>query len=189
MANEDTPFGFIVASTRRSNIKRFYIDGAIATDVFHGDLAKYVGDSSTTPGIPTVDVMSAASPDYCGVIVGVMNSSKLPVNYLAASTAGYVDVETDPYAELIVQLEDGGTALDNGAFGDEADPIWTHAGSTTTGRAGVELNDSVVGDGNNAMFIILRKHMTAQNDMGAKAKVIVRAAEHAFLTVDAIDAI
>jgi len=194
MANEDTPMGFIVSSTIRSNIKRFYIDGAEAVATFHGDLVKYVGDSSTSVDRPTVDVLTAANvaagaPDYCGPIVGVMDTDQNAVNFLAASTAGYVDVETDPYAELLVQVEDGGTALTNAAFQDQADPIFTHAGSTLTGRSGAELNDSVVGDGSNAMFILLRRAGTAANDMGANVKLIVRAAEHAFLEADAIDAV
>lgn len=177
MANNDGPRGAFVIGFLGGGygqIKQYSVDNGTATAIFHGDLAKLDTDGKAS-------VMAATSADYIGPVVGIYNSDKQPVKTLAASTAGYIDVQIDPSAILQMQCDDAGTAITSAAVGDATDAVWTHAGSGT--RAGVELDqDGLVGDGNAAQFRIMKLVDTADNTWGANCKVEVVALEHAFNT-------
>lgn len=161
-------------------IKKYYIDGGVATAVFKGDTVKIVTDSSTSDDRPTVDVMTAASDDFLGSVVSTYDSDGKPCKYLAASTAGYVDVCIDHDAIYEVKTEDGGTALTQAAAGDCADLVWTHAGSTTTGISGVELSETLAGDGASAQFRIIDKVHSPGNDWASHdIRMYVTPNEHA----------
>ncbi len=152
--------------------REYEVDADTAVAIYPGDLAKLATDGKA-------DVMAAASDDYLGVIVGIKDTNRKPVKSLAASTAGYIDVIDDPLALLEVQTEDGGTALTQAAIGDCADAIWTHAGSGS--RAGVELSQTLVGDGNSAQFRILELVPMPGNEYNEhNNRWRVVAAEHAF---------
>lgn len=180
MTNQNGPTGFRVSDTSPDpKIKRFYIDGNVATAIFKGDLVNMVTDSSTSSEYPTVDVMAAASDNYLGAVVGIFNSDQVELSYLPASTAGYVDATTAPDAELVTQSEDGGTELTQAAVGDQADPIFG-AGSTATGQSGLELSETLAGAGNSAQFTILDKVQRDNNNWGEhNIDLLVVAAEHA----------
>lgn len=175
MANQDGPRGFRVSNDKGdAQIQRFVIDSGTATAVFKGDLMKLETDGN-------VAVMAAASDDYIGPVVALFDSNGVEANYLAASTAGYADVATNPLIELECQFEDGGVAPTSAAVGDEADAIWTHAGNTTTGNSGAELSETLAGDAASAQFRIKELKPATDNVWGHNAKVIVLAAEHAYL--------
>jgi hypothetical protein len=180
MANNDGPRGARVVGFLGGGygqIKQYSVDNGTATAIYHGDLAKLETDGKAA-------VMAATSADYIGPIIGIYNSSKQPVSSLAASTAGYIDVQIDPNAILVLQGDGAGTAWTSAAIGDATDAIWTHAGSDS--QAGVELDeDGLVGDGNSAQFRILKLYDAPDNTWGANAKVEVVAMEHAFNTVAA----
>lgn len=179
MANVDGPRGFRVSNDKGDpQIQRFAVDNGTATAIFKGDLMKLETDGNAA-------VMAAASDDYIGPVVALFDADKVEVNYLAASTAGYVDVATNPLIELECQFEDGGSAPAAAAVGDEADAIWTHAGNTNTGNSGTELSETLAGDNNSAQFRIKELIDRADNAWGHNAKVIVLAAEHAYLDTPA----
>ena len=174
MANPNGPRGFTVTNALGGGsgfVKRFAVDTGTAIIAYPGDLAEI-----DTDGV--ANVLGAQSDDYAGPIVGIYNSDKQPVSSLAASTAGYFDINIDPGIIMICQVGDGGTALTSAAVGDAADAIWTHAGSGS--RAGVELDASLAGDGAAAQFRILGLVETPDNTWGANCKVYVTALEHAF---------
>ena len=177
MANKDNHYGFRPISYDSSMVKTYSIDTGTgtATAVFLGDLVKGDTDGNAS-------VMTAASNDYIGVVMELFNSAGLSVLSLAASTAGSVRVCTDPNAKLQVQFENGGTAPTVAARNDAADAIWTHAGSTKSGLAGVELSETLAGDGNAAQFRILELVDKPDNVWGHNAEVIVVALEHAYNT-------
>jgi hypothetical protein len=173
MANTDGPRGFTVTSQLNGSagrVRQYAVDAGTATAIFPGDLAKSETDGKAT-------VMAAQSNAYIGPIVGIYDSNKKPVNTLAASTAGYVDVNVDPNIEMEVQFEDGGTAPTSAAIFDAADAKWTHAGAGS--RAGVELSETLSGAGA-AQFRILELVPKPNNDWGHYARVRVVALEHAF---------
>lgn len=181
MANEDIPNGFSVVGRiggGEPNIQEYEVDNGTGTAIFHGDLAKLETDGKAA-------VMAAASDDYIGVIVGILDADRVPVKTLAASTAGFVLVCDDPMARLNVQFEGDGTAPTIAAIGDCADAIFTHAGNSNTGRSGAELSETLAGDGNSAQFRIKQLVKTTNNEFGHNAVVEVVAKEHAYLSTPA----
>jgi len=168
LANSDTPFGFKPVYYDPAYVREFNVDAGTATAIFRGDLAKQDTDGNAS-------VMAAASDDFAGIVLSCHNSDGKEVNSLSASTAGKVRLITDPVAQYEVQC--AGT-LAATSIGDQADAIWTHAGSTNTGQAGVELSSSLAGDGNNAQFTILELVRRSDNAWGANVKVTVQASEH-----------
>lgn len=172
MANADGPRGFRVVGHQgggNGQIVEYAVDADTATAIYHGDLMKAETDGNIT-------VMAAASDDYIGPVVNITNASRQPIGSLAASTAGYVSIDTDPSAILECQFENGGTAVTAAALHDAADPVWTHAGAGNT--AGVELSETLAGDGSAAQFRIVELVARPDNTWGHNAKVKVVALEH-----------
>ena len=184
MANVDAAFGFKVVSTKNSNVKRFFMDGAIAQAVAVGDTMGVVGDnrqqSSTyqNRGYLVADKLIAASDDYVGIAVAVYDSNMVEVGYLAASTIGFVDIETDPLAELLVQSTGSLTQVDVGDCSDVANtaPNETYKRSRQEIGAAADL----AGNGSSEQFMILRKDETVDNAWGTNVNVIVIANEHVY---------
>ena len=177
MANTDGPRGaFIVGHLNggMGNIRNFAVDADTATAIYLGDSAKIMTDGNAA-------VMAAHSDDYIGIITAIYNAAGQPVSSLAASTAGSIDVDVDPGAIIEIQTEDGGTALTKAAIGDAADCIWTHAGSGS--RSGMELSETLAGDGSAAQMRIIGLADKPDNAWGEHyARVHVIALEHAFNT-------
>ena len=176
MANTDGPRGLKVIGSLSGGIPQretYQVDAANAAAIFTGHPVALVTDGN-------VDGMSAASDDYLGVVEQIFNSDGLPVKTLAASTAGSVVVCISPDAILEVQTEDGGTALTSAAIGDCSDLVFTHAGNASTGRSGVELSETLAGDGASAQFKILSKVNSPDNAWGEHyVRLKVVANEHA----------
>jgi len=184
MANVDAATGFTVVRTPNSSVRRFYLDGSAspADAVAVGDLAKVVGDSSTLSIYPTADPITTttntavASDDYIGPIVAVYDSNEVEVGYLAASTAGFIDVETDPDAELMIQSTGSLTELDSQTCFDMLynDPSETYKRS----RCELEATGSAAADGASKQFMVIGLYHSADNAWGSNVNVIVRANEH-----------
>lgn len=173
MTNKDAHVGFKVIKQDKALIRDFDVDAGTATIMGRGSLVK-----ATTDG--NVEVMTGASDDYIGVVLSIKDTNGKELNYLPISTAGVVRVATDPLAILECQFEGGGTAPTAAAIHDATDPIFTHAVSTNTGQAGVELSETLAGDGNAKQFRILGLVKDADNVWGHNAKVYVMALEHAY---------
>ena len=182
------PNGFRVVSTVTSNIKKFYIDGNTATAVFKGDLVYGTGSSSTNDSYPTAIVMSANNTNntaYLGPVLACYSSAFVELNYLPASTAGYVEVETDPLALLMVITGSDATALNQGAvmagFNMNA-----AAGNTTTGQSGCGLSENAVTTPTAAQFRLIDLYHTDDNAWGShNIKVVVKAQTHMHLSTPA----
>lgn len=188
MANVDGPRGFSLASQMGTGNPAGHLyetANDVATPIGIGDLVKKVTGASTY-GYSRVEVMAAASDDYVGVVLGVYDVNKKPLKYLPASTAGLILVCDDPQALFIVQTDNNGTALTSAACGDQANAIWSSTVNTDTGRAGVQLSETLAGDGNYAQFRIIEKVDVVDNEWGEHyIKLIVQASKHAYLSFPA----
>ena len=176
MANTDTPSGAIVSGRLGGGTEVSYrkldVDASNAVALFHGAMAIMSTDGNA-------DGIEAASDDFMGIITGIFNASGVPVKTLAASTAGSIIVCDDPQAIYSIQFENGGTAPTKAAICDCADFIWTHPGNANTGRSGMELSETLAGDGNSAQMRILELVATPNNEWGHNAQVLVTPNEHA----------
>lgn len=95
-------------------VKRFKVDSGNSTKLGIGDVVLVTGDADTD-GISEVGIGTANTANT-GVVVGVEPSysgENLTKNYLAASTAGYLLVNTDPDALYEVDVANGPLSVDD----------------------------------------------------------------------------
>ena len=165
MANPDARFGLKPVRHLNGNpwnggTMRCYIPAAYDT------AAMFVGDpvvleplaASRVAGIKCPQVQRAAGTTTT-YIFGVITSFEpdqddLSLKYRVNSTARYCNVCVDP--DVIYWIRDNADAYgDEDDIGGNADGIFTHGGSTTTGLSGFELDQSSIGeDAADAFFII-----------------------------------
>jgi hypothetical protein len=142
------PVGHLLMPSFSGKTRRYQVDASNTPGIFKGDLVKIEADghiaaAAAATGLPVI-----------GVAVAFFDStgSPLAAGYLAASTAGYVDVIVDPYVVYVVQEDGAGTSLfdDESGIGATADHV-AGTGSTTTGLSGHTLNS----DDTNAQLQVL----------------------------------
>jgi len=156
MANVDAPRG--LTPIRHRNGAAYSGSGnpyvalsTYGTALFVGDAVVRVAGGSNTAKISTVggdfeigtlgDVERATAGTtelITGVVVGFgPNPDNLSLQYRAASTERLIYVEDDP--DVIFEIQADG-AIPAASVGLNGNLIFTHAGSTTTGRSGMELD-------------------------------------------------
>lgn len=179
MANSDAPRGF--TPIRHKNgapyngaAKLYCIPASDSTAVYIGDAVKSAG-SADANGVPTV-AQAAAGNAIRGVVVGIVPDTEASTVYRVASTLRYVLVADDPDLVFEVQEDSAGGALTADEVGENAD-IVVAAGSTVTGRSGMEL-DSSDHKTATAQLRILRLVPRADNEIGTNAKWEVMINEH-----------
>ena len=173
MANADTPFGLRPIKHRNGApyngaVRPYLIPSTDAANMFIGDPVLKTGTSNTArvsaPGVGVFDigtlpaVIKATAGDdqrITGVIVGFAPTpSNLEAVYGPASTARVALVCDDPSVVFEIQA-DG--AIPAASIGFNAVLIYTHAGSTVTGRSGAELDttsDAPAADASNQLLIL-----------------------------------
>lgn len=150
------------------------------TAIYVGDPVKLSGTSTTINGQVFTDVDQAATGDIIvGVVVGVLPDTSASLIYRAASTVRRLLVATDPSLLYEIQEVSGGTPLAAADIGLNADFV-VAAGSTVTGKSGVELNN--VGEATTATLDlqIVGLQARADNAVGEHAKWLVRINRHQF---------
>lgn len=198
MANKDTPFGLV--PVRHANgapyngaYTEYYVPATYGTALGVGDPVVITGTSNTAayagnaPGtLPEINKATAAGGSYItGAVVGFnLLSDDLSKTYNAASTERIVYVADDP--ELVFEIqEDGlGTALDATAVGLNADLVYTHSLSTTSGKSGAELDRSTANTTNTLQLKIRKLVNRVDNVLGDNAKweVIINLHTQRYLT-------
>ena len=184
MANNDTPLGLI--PLRHSNgapyngaVNPYYLPADYGTAMFVGDPVIITGTSNDTaykghaPGtLPEINMATAAGGNYLsGVIVAFdVLDTDLTKNYNAASTERIAYVADDPDLVFEIQEDSGGTVLDATDVGLNADLVFTHSGSTTTGKSGAELDRSTVNTTNTLQLKIRNLVNRVDNVLGDSAK-------------------
>jgi len=167
MANLNASFGLIpwgpILHTSRYAIVTEY-----ATAVFVGDPMGMTGASYATrfgQGIPGCEIQVAgAAGAMLGGVIAVEDYTGHPLLYLPASTAGdgvvagYVTVADHPMQEWVIQEDGDTTPVAAASVGLNADLIATNAGSTVTGRSGIEIDSDSVNVTATLAVHILRAH-------------------------------
>lgn len=195
MANVDSPFGLrpvrhMMGVPLAATINPYYISSGYATALFIGDpVLKYSDGSNaaavSAPGagsfaigtLPEVRKAAATTATrITGVIVGfAANPANLDQKHNPANTERIAYVCDDPY--MIFEIQADG-AIPATTIGLNANLIFTHAGNTSTGLSGVELDttsntpDTTIDD----QLKILRAVNREDNDTTsswAKVEVII----------------
>lgn len=153
MATTDARFGMIPYGPMKEDAcQMFSIVTSCATAYFRGDVVEAGGASLLTPDmgnlLQCVVEADGAAGSLLGPVIALFDEEMTPVTSIAASEAGnstiagYALVCVDPYQRYIMQ-EDGDTeSIEAAAIGLNAECIATHAGDTTTGRSGMEIDSS-----------------------------------------------
>jgi len=153
MPNTDTPFGLRPVQHRNGApysgaCKPYYIQSDYATALFIGDPVVITGAVNTAavsaPGVgsfpvgalQSVNKATVGANPITGVIVGFAGRQD-SLTYNAASTERIVLVCDDP--EVLYEIQTDATWTP-ASVGLNAGLIYTHSGSTITGRSGAELD-------------------------------------------------
>lgn len=197
MANADTPFGLRPVRHRNGApyngaVTPYYIPSSYATALFIGDPVIKTGTSNTAevsaPGVgkfnigtmPEINKATAGDTNrITGAIVGfAANPSDLDKNYNPASTERIAFVCDDP--DIVFEIQADG-AIPAASIGLNAVLIYTHAGSTTTGLSGVELDTTVdvpAADASNQLLIMRAVNREDNDTTLTHAKVEVMINQH-----------
>lgn len=170
MANIDAARGLQPVSSPNGTTKArlYYCDGAVATAIFIGDPVSRSSDGY-------VNLVSGGSGVIIlGAVVGCYNATLEPIQYLPASTAGYLLIADDPRQEFIIQ-EDG--ASDDLTLGDAGLNVnlttGGTGGSTVNGRSGWEIDSDTETTSTNAQLRIIAIHDVENNTTGDYCRWIV----------------
>ena len=184
MANSDSPTG--LTPIRHANgapyngaFKEYYVPSTYATALFVGDPVIVTGTANTAgykgnaPGtLPEINKAAAAGSAYIsGVIVGF---EPLPTDltkiHNPASTERIVYVADDP--DLVFEIQEDGdtTPLAATSVSANADLIYTHAGSTATGKSGAELDSTTIDTTATLQLKVKRLVNRVNNAIGEFAK-------------------
>jgi hypothetical protein len=161
-------------------IETFSVPASDATALYVGDPVVKAG-SADANGVATVTQAAAAGAGtslISGIVVGFGPAADGTVpKYRAASTAATVLVCTDPSMMFEVQEDAVGGALAAADVGLNADII-VAAGSSTTGRSGVQLDTSTKATTATLPLKIMGFVQRPDNAIGANAKVLVKINTH-----------
>lgn len=191
MANPDRPRGFWPIRHLSGGIIRlseYKIESAKAGNIFRGDLcildtAGYVGPSTVT------------STNLLGVVAGFRWTNTLGEVVFSKywpdgqTTLGSADAYALVYddMDIVFGVQTGGTtALTQAMIGANADSLEDHAGSTSTGLSGMELNIASGLGSSTAQCRILGLIDMPNNSLAANAKVEVIINEHLYRSTTGI---
>lgn len=191
MPNTDTPFGFkpvkhVSGASWNGKANVYYIPSTDGTAVYNGDAVKSAGAADATGKYPTV-AQAAAGDAIRGVVIGfgdnpytMVQADNLLRSYRPASTAMYCLVVDDPFVVFEIQEDSIGNSITAAMVGMSVD-IVVSAGSTTTGKSGMELDSSDTATAA-GQCKILRLVNREDNELGNYAKWEVTIIEHEMLS-------
>lgn len=174
MANVDTPFG--LRPKRKLNgpyiatLMEFSTDSGDTVLLGIGDPVELIGEGDVINGRTYSRVARAETGDkIAGVVVAVKPVTSASTIYREASTQRIVQCEVGTDVVFEIQEVSGGTALTAAAIGLNCDFVVADA-STTTGRSGVELDNSTEATTNTLDLKILGLINREDNAVGEHAK-------------------
>jgi len=191
MANLDTPSGFkpvghLLGGCWNGKATAYYVPVGNAAALFKGDAVKSAGSADASGKYPTV-AQAAAGDVIRGVIIGfgdnpfTMTHPETPnLDYLPATTEGYVFVVDDPFVIFEIQEDNASNDMDADMVGLSTDIATVGSGNVSTGKSAMELDSS---DTATALgqCKILRVTNREDNALGAHCKWDVLIVEHEML--------
>jgi hypothetical protein len=174
------PVGSLTAACYTGKTRQYYVPATDNTAIFIGDAVKLAGSSgSVNPddaNYPTATVATAGDA-IIGVCVGIKPvPTDLSINYRKASTAMYIEVEVDP--NTIYEVQGDSTVWAVGDVGYNA-TMTVGSGNTATGRSTSVATGPA--NTNTIDFQILGFSPTADNEIGAYSRLLVRLNDHQFI--------
>ena len=147
------------------------VDG---NNLFIGDPVVLAGSADTLATAPTIAKASAGNTNpIAGVVTsfepvapGTHSNINLQQIYRTASIDTYANVVMDPTVLYEVQ-GDTSAVIAATDVGSNADLVYTHAGDTTTGLSGVELNASAKATTSSYQVKIMGASKDPSNDISA----------------------
>lgn len=185
MANVDSPFGLKPVAHRNGqpyngSFRYYSVPASDSTAILIGDPVVLAGTSQTINGRIYSDVARAATGNVItGVCIGVVPVTQDSLIYRAASTQRVLMIADNPDLVFEIQEVSGGTALTANDAGLNADFV-VAAGSTVTGKSGVELNNATEATTNTLDLHILGVVMREDNEIGEHCKWLVTINRHQF---------
>jgi len=178
MANIDAPFGLrpvrhLNGAPWNGQTERCYIAATYAAALFVGDavaLTAATADQDTTG--KHLSVKKATAGDGYPIL-GVITSfeplaSNTKLNYNPASTERYANVCIDP--TVIYHVQDDASAVPTKLLcGENANLVFTHAGSTATGISGMELDLTTPANNPSFQLLILKVANLPSNTLAVNA--------------------
>jgi hypothetical protein len=158
------------------------------TDIFIGDLVETAGNTLLTPKmgnlIEAVVEESGAAGSLLGIVLGLFDHNFFPVNSMDTADVGngvitgYALVANSP-DQLYVAQEDGvASSIVAANVGLNVESIATHAGSTSTGISGMEIDSSSVATTATLAFRLIGVHpddsISAAGAAGNHCRFIVK---------------
>lgn len=183
MANINAPSGLnpvrdISGAPYNGAANAYSVASGDGTALLIGDLVKLAGTGQTIGDAVLQDVVRAATGDVIlGAVVGVVPETRDSLIYRAASTQRIVLVADNPNLLFEAQENSGGTAFTANDIGLNCNFI-VAAGSTVTGRSGVELDTSTEATTNTLDLQLVAFQNRPDNAIGANAKWLVRINRH-----------
>ncbi len=184
MANTDTRLGGVPIRHRNGApyngaVTAYYLPADYDVAMFIGDAVLVSGSSNDTiylgnePGtLPEINKATAAGSTYLtGFIVGFnVLADDLTKLYNPKKTERIAYVADNPDLVFEIQEDGAGTVLDATDVGLNADLVFTHGGSTVSGKSGMELDRSTVHTTATLKLKILRLVNRIDNRLGDNAK-------------------
>jgi hypothetical protein len=194
MPNSNSPFGLkpvrhLLGLPMNGAVQPMFIPAGYATALFIGDpVVKTTGGSNTAlvkaPGLgefaigtlPEINKATAAGTTnrLTGVIVAfAANPDNLQLVHRPASTERLAFVCVDPFVVFEIQADGAVAAAD---MGNNAQLIFTQAGSTFTGLSGVELDSTTLAATATHQLKVLKAVNRVDNDTTitrAKVEVLI----------------
>lgn len=194
MANSDAPFGLRPvnnggSSAGNGRVRAYFVPASYGTALFIGDPVVVTGTSNTAAAgegssfaagtLAEINKATAGAGNrIAGAIVGFqVTADTLSHSYNPASTARVVYVADDPEQLFEIQA-DSGAAVAATDIPNNADVIFTHAGSTATSLSGVELDTSDISAAATGQLTILGLAKRPNNELGTHAKLLVKINYH-----------
>ena len=180
MANVDSPFGlrpleYLDGSPWNGQARRYYIASGLAETIYIGDPVVLAGSSDAAGKYATVQLATLAATNYTigPVVAFEVDPTNLNKTYHVASTAQYCWVADDPNIIFEIQM-DSATDLAVTDVSSNGIMIRTHSGSTVTGLAGVEADESSFsGADATEMLLLLGLVDRSNNELATHCKVKV----------------
>jgi len=165
MANTDirkglTPVRHINGNPWNGQFRMYYVPDTDATALFVGDPVLWAGAADTLGKYATI-TQAAGSGEILGAIIGFSDTPYLAADttdldrkYRLASTALYVAVVDDPDVVFELQEDNDSEDMEAADVGSTVDIVFNHAGNTTTGLSGCEIDSSTGGQTDDQMRVL-----------------------------------